>query len=215
LLNGLASAEDKSDEMSYASAFIKACCAHLALLDRVPWMNGCTARIVEFGLLIQSGVLPVRSGPLLCEHYLRTVHTYRGEVNHALEARRPERFIEYAASGLVQELRRQLDEELQPLWMRRQWGATWETFVRAQLVRRRVPGDAVERCAALVLTMGEEPVAEEELVTRARGSGLYDGLAPSVPRADLRRLVASGLVRSDGVLCMANLDAVHAWPVPR
>jgi hypothetical protein len=214
-LNRPVSAKGESDEMAYASAFIKACCAHLALLDGLPWINGCTARIVELGLLLQSGVLPLRSAPLLCEHYERTVRTYRREVMHALEVRRPDRFIEYAAEGLVQELRRQLDEELQPLWMRRQWSATWEACARSQLVRRGLPSDAIERCVALVLSMGEEPITEEGLSTRAAQSSLYEGLPRSTLRADTRRLLAAGLLISDGALYMPNLDAVHAWPVPR
>jgi len=205
------------EEMVFPLAVMKAFCAHLGLLDRAsfPWANGCTARLLEVGLFLQSNALPLRSAPLGTEHYQQTARRYRREVDAALNSRRPEGFIDYASSGVAYGMRRQLDDELQPLWMRRQWAATWESFARARLRGRGIEGEELGRCLALLQSLGEDTVDRERVLTAALLTIGYRGLDRAVVQGDLRTLAEIGLVRVDGRLCLANLDAVRVWPVPR
>jgi hypothetical protein len=205
------------EEMIFPLAVMRACCAHLAMIDEAsfPWMNGCTARLLELGFFLQSGVLPVRSAGLGAEHYAQTARRYLREVGAAVAARRPERFIDYAISGIAHGMRRQLDVELQPLWMRRQWAATWETFARARLRSGGVEGDEGDRCLALLLSLGEEIVDADTVFTTARRSNIYRDLDEATAGSDLETLVEMGLVRSDVRLYQADLDAIRVWPVPR
>jgi hypothetical protein len=216
-LNGpVAQFADESEEMVFAGAIMKACCAHLALVDqgRFPWVSECTARLVEFGLLVQSGALPFRLAPVACEHYGQTAEQYRREVHDALQSGRPERFIEYAVGGIVEGMWRQLDEELQPLWMRQQRSWTWEAVARDRLSHQALGIETLERCVGLLLSMEEAPAAADVLIEHAVRSGLYGRVGASLVRADLRRLVAARLVQSNGRIYMPNFDLVRAWPVP-
>jgi hypothetical protein len=187
--------------MAFALAVIKACCAHVALLDP-PYSRagGSTARLLEIGLLLQSAALPLRSASAGTEHYRDTPQQYRRQIETAVSTRRPEAFIDYAVCGMVYRLRRQLDVELQPLWMRRQWDATWESFARARLTGSGVSEVDRARCLDLLLSLGEKAMSVSSL------SSVGD---------DLVTLVDLGLVRSDGQTCMANLDAIRVWPGPR
>jgi hypothetical protein len=207
----------EADEMVFPLAVMRACCAHLALVDEASfsWANGCTARLLEVGLFLQSNVLPVRSAALGTEHYARTARRYRGALDAALTSRRPEGFIDYAIRGIAHGMRRQLDLELQPLWIRRQWAATWESFARARLRGQGIEGAEGDRCLVLLLSLGEEIVQEESVIAAALRANNYHGLDQPTVGGDLRRLVEMGLVRSDGRLYLANLDAIRVWPVPR
>ena len=184
----------ETEEMAFPLAVMKACCAQLALLDEksFPWANGCTARLLEVGLFLQSGALPVRSATLGTEHYCQTPRRYRREIDAALATRRPERFIAYAISGIAHGMRRQLDVELQPLWMRRQWAATWESFARARLIGQGVEVEQRDRCLALLQVLGEETIDEETAVVAALRNVIYRGLDQAAVLDDLKTLVADG-----------------------
>jgi hypothetical protein len=183
--------------MAFPLAVMKACCAHLALRS-LPWASGSTARLLEVGLLLQSGAFPVRSASAATEHYRDTPRQYRRLVNAALASRRPEEFVDYAVRGIVHGLRRQLDVELQPLWIRRQWDATWEAFARARL--SVVEPSTASRCLDLLVGAGESVMPS---------GGTY--LSPE----DFATLAGLGLVRSDGDSWKANFDAIRVWPGPR
>jgi Fic family protein len=125
-----------SAELQFAYAIIKTMLVHLYIAWIHPFGdgNGRTARLIEFLLLVQSGV-PLPAGHLLSNHYNKTRSRYYAELDRSSKATDGVvRFLMYAIDGLVDGLKEQLD------YIRnRQWEVTWENYVHDLFQDRDTP----------------------------------------------------------------------------
>lgn len=104
----VATSEDaNADTITFA--VLRAIYAHLYLAWIHPFAdgNGRTARLVEYRILIESGV-PQPSAQLLSTHYNLTRPEYYRHLDEASKRRNPYYFIEYAINGLLDGLDEQL-----------------------------------------------------------------------------------------------------------
>lgn len=113
-------------------AILKAIIAHLYMAWIHPFGdgNGRTARLLEFQILIESGV-PSPAAHLLSNHYNLTRTEYYRQLKHASKSDGniwP--FVEYAVEGLVDGLREQLGQ----VWQQ-QYDLTWLDYVASRFQR--------------------------------------------------------------------------------
>ena len=112
--------------MSYVFAIIRAVLVHLYIAWIHPFGdgNGRTARLMEFIILISSGV-PATAAHLLSNHYNQTRIRYYMELSKASDSKGdiiP--FLNYAIQGFLDGLREQV-ETIQA----QQWKVVWRDFV--------------------------------------------------------------------------------------
>ena len=147
-----------NDELKFTFALLKAILAHLYIAWIHPFGdgNGRTARLIEFFILVQSGV-PLPAGHLLSNHYNKTRERYYCELDQSSKAGRgPVSFIEYAVEGFVDGLKEQLDHIRD-----QQWKVAWENYVHDLFRDKETP--ASKRRKHLVLDMPEQSLAGKEL----------------------------------------------------
>lgn len=142
----------RNDGDKIAYGIIKAIVAHvyLAWIHAFGDGNGRTARIIEFYILMASGV-PAPATQLLSNHYNRTRAEYYRQLSKASTVHYGDLlpFIEYAVQGLVDGLKGQLD------WIKtQQLAVTWENFVHASFKGKN--GPTAERQRNLVLDLSEK-----------------------------------------------------------
>src|SRR6185437_1256822 len=97
-------------DWKFAMTLFKAILAHLYIAWIHPFGdgNGRTARLVEFQILMQSGV-PYPACHLLSNHYNKTRIRYYAELDRSSKAEEGVlSFIEYAVQGFVDGLREQV-----------------------------------------------------------------------------------------------------------
>ncbi|HEX5496909.1 MAG TPA: Fic family protein [Mycobacteriales bacterium] len=136
------------DRMRKPVAILSAIMAHLYLAWIHPFGdgNGRTARLMEFQILVQSGI-PLPSAHLLSDFYNQTRSEYYRQL--ALSSREPyrvERFIGYALEGFVDGLRSQIDRI-----RAQQMDVTWENYVHSAFHDRKTAAAHRQRLLALSL----------------------------------------------------------------
>lgn len=151
-------APKESDRIVYA--IIKSILAHLYLAWIHPFGdgNGRTARIVEFYILISSGV-PDASSQLLSNHYNETrTEYYRQLSKTSTSGGDILPFIEYAVQGFLDGLKDQLKKIRD-----QQWDVAWENFVHNSFKGKK--GANIERQKHLVfdLTEKNEPIPMDKI----------------------------------------------------
>ena len=137
--------------MLFVFAIIKAVLAHLYIAWIHPFGdgNGRTARLIEFIILISSGV-PATAAHLLSNHYNQTRPRYYRELKNASESKGdiiP--FLTYAVQGLLDGLREQV-EAIQG----QQWKVVWRDFVYRTIKGRSEP--VKQRKQRLVFALSDE-----------------------------------------------------------
>lgn len=97
------------DEMAMHFAILKAVTAHLYIAWIHPFGdgNGRVARLLEFAILLRSGI-PSPAAHLLSNHYNLTRNEYYGQLNRASKTEDPTAFFAYAISGFLDGLKEQL-----------------------------------------------------------------------------------------------------------
>jgi Fic family protein len=173
-------------------AIIKAVLAHLYLAWIHPFGdgNGRTARLIEFMILVTSGV-PGPAAHLLSNHYNQTRSEYYRQLDRASQSGGDVLpFLNYAVSGFVDGLRGQLDRI-----RAQQWDVTWENYVHEQFRSRTSPSDVRRRHLLLDLSEHEEPVPASKLRDLSpRVAAAYAKKTPKTLSRDLRALVEMGLL---------------------
>jgi Fic family protein len=114
-------------------AILRAILAHVYLAWIHPFGdgNGRTARLVEFQILISSGV-PAPAAHLLSNHYNQTRTEYYRQLENASRSGGDlVPFVDYALRGFVDGLKQQLDHVRQ-----QQWDAAWRDHVQEAFDRR-------------------------------------------------------------------------------
>ena len=181
--------------MEIVYAIIRAVIAHLYIAWIHPFGdgNGRTARLVEYQILIQSGV-PGPAAHLLSNHYNQTRTEYYRQLELASKGGGdPIPFLRYAVEGFRDGLRAQLD-----LIRQQQWDIAWADYVYDQF--RSVSGRTSERRRHLVLDLSDEsdPV-ELAGITKIspRVAAAYAVRGPKTVARDLNALLEMKLISKD------------------
>jgi len=138
-----------TQEHEIAYGLIKAVLAHLYLAWIHPFGdgNGRTARLVEFHILLFSGV-PEPSANLLSNHYNRTRNEYYQQLDKASKSGGnflP--FLEYAISGFLEELKSQLG-----VIRDQQWDVSWRNYIHEMFRDKKSEADVRRRHLVLDLS---------------------------------------------------------------
>ncbi len=178
---------------------IKAVVSHLYLAWIHPFGdgNGRTARLVEFHILLSSGI-PTPAAHLLSNHYNLTRAEYYRQLDYASKSGGdilP--FIEYAVTGFVEGLKEQLE-----FIRNQQWDVTWESYVHQVFRDKQSPAQIRQRWLALDLGDQDAPVSYAQIreLTPRVAKAYHNKTAKTIQR-DLGALEKMGIVErgSDGV----------------
>jgi len=182
--------------MRFAFAVFKAVLAHLYIAWIHPFGNGNgrTARLIEFQVLIQSGLVPLPAGQLLSNHYNLTRDKYYRELDRASRSGgHVVPFIEYAVDGFVDGLREQLT-----YIRRQQLEVTWENYVHSAFRGKETAAEV--RRKHLVLDMPARPVPKPTIRrVSTRVAEAYAGKTDKTVTRDLNALEEMGLISRTGL----------------
>lgn len=208
-LNGSDFVGDINDPLGFVKVVTKALIAHLYLAWIHPFGdgNGRTARLVEFRILVESG-LPFPVGHLLSNHYNRTREMYYRvlERSSVVKPYSVREFLSYALRGFVDGLQEQIE------WIeRQQLMVAWETFAYEQFADKNT--NAARRQQNLLLDLDKEkptPRSGITAITPRIAIEYADKTSKTVVR-DLNLLAERHLIvrNSEGIL--PNLDLVRAF----
>ena len=199
-------------ETNFALTVVQAVYAHLYIAWIHPFGdgNGRTARLLEYTLLARSGQVPLLAAHLLSNHYNLTRDQYYRELEGASQSRSTGSFVAYAAQGLVDGLREQIN-----LVRAQQLNVSWRNYVN-ETMDRFPTSKASDRQRALILAMPPfEAVARDELtVLTPVLAALYARIGPRTLSRDLNRLLDEGLILREGRNWRANTGVMFTFLPP-
>lgn len=180
------------DENRIVTAIIKSIVAHVYIEWIHPFGdgNGRTGRLVEYLLLVNSG-LPRPAAHLLSNHYNSTRSEYYKQLDQSSKSGGdliP--FLTYALQGFVDGLKDQLK------FVRfQQWSISWESFVHEMFQDKTSPSEIRRRRLVLDLSRSMEPVPLEKIPQMTpRLAAAYATKNPRTVIRDLIKLTEMGLV---------------------
>jgi Fic family protein len=194
-------------------AILKAILAHLYLAWIHPFGNGNgrTARLIEFMILITSGV-PAPAAHILSNYYNQTRLEYYRQLDAASRSGGDVLpFITYAVQGLLDGLNAQL-----LIIRQRQWDVAWRSYVHQTFSNQS--GPTVDRRRRLVLDLSEqlEPVPFPLLSELSpRIAKAYARMTPKTLTRDINALVEMGLVVREKAGYRARKEAILAFLPPK
>lgn len=200
-------------ELSFALTMAKAVYAHLYLAWIHPFGdgNGRTARLIEFLLLADCGLVPIPAAHLLSNHYNLTRDRYYKELAEASKTGGDTLgFLTYAIEGFIDGIREVIDmvrfQQIQVAWI----NYVYERFSGEPNTR------ATGRQRALVLAMPmTEATPRGELAGLTRKiAQAYANAGPRMLSRDLNHLVKLGLIRRIGRGYETRSDVVQAFLPP-
>jgi Fic family protein len=212
-LNSKFSSDDP--DMRFAMTLFKAVVAHLYIAWVHPFGdgNGRTARLIEFQIMVQSGLVPQPAGHILSNHYNKTRTRYYQELDRSSKAADGVvGFLRYAIQGFVDGLKEQLE------YIRdRQWNITWENYVYQQF--RSIDTPTGSRQKHLVLDMPITPTPRKNLTeVSPRVARDYATKGEKTLTRDLNTLIKMKLViKAFGITggYKPNRDLIRAFLPPR
>jgi Fic family protein len=206
-LNGSAFSPPKDSEIMYAT--LKAVIAHLYLAWIHPFGdgNGRTARLIEFQILMCSGV-PAPAAHLLSNHYNQTRTQYYQQLDNASRSGgNVIPFIHYAIQGFVDGLRSQLHHIRE-----QQWNVAWQNYVHNSFKDKSSPTAERQRRLVLDLSVYSEPVPLNKLTEiSVRIAKAYANKTNRTLVRDLNKLLEMGLIKRDTVGYRANKELILAF----
>lgn len=195
------------------TAILKSILAHLYMAWIHPFGdgNGRTARLIEFEILISSGV-PAPAAHLLSNHYNQTRAEYYRQLEHASSSGGDFiAFVSYAVQGFLDGLKTQLD-----LMWGQQWDITWRNYVHELLGRESGLAATRRRHLALDLSQKEQPVPLAELVNiSTRIARAYANKTQKTISRDLRELIDRGLIEKTPAGYRAKREIILSFLPPR
>jgi Fic family protein len=203
--------EPMDEDWKFAYALIKSIFAHLYIAWIHPFGdgNGRTARLIEFLLLVQSGV-PWPAAHLLSNHYNKTRERYYAGLDKSSKAKDGViEFLTYAIRGFVDGLTEQLE------YIRgQQWRVTWENYVHEFFRDKDTP--AHKRRKHLVLDLPAEVTPRKRLARISpRVAAEYARKGEKTLTRDINELVSANLLaRAEGGF-KPNRDLILAFLPPR
>jgi len=147
--------------MEIVYAIIRAVIAHLYLAWIHPFGdgNGRTARLLEFSLLLDSGV-PAPAAHLLSNHYNHTRTEYYRQLDQASKSGgNVLPFLAYAIEGFRDGLREQVDRI-----RKQQWDVAWRNYVHESFSHQNSTMATRQRHLILDLSDSEKPVPGAKLI---------------------------------------------------
>ena len=200
-----------SDELEFAYAIIKTILLHLYIAWIHPFGdgNGRTARLIEFLLLVQSGV-PLPACHLLSNHYNKTRARYYAELDRSHKAKDGViRFMIYALEGFVDGLKEQLK------YIRdQQWRVTWENYVHDVFRDKDTP--AWQRQKHLLLDLPDTPTPRKQLTrVSIRVAEEFAGKGDKTLSRDINALLKTKLLVKTGRGYTANRGLILAFLPPQ
>jgi len=186
-------------------ALIKAVVAHVYLEWIHPFGdgNGRLGRLVEFQILISSGV-PAPAAHLLTQHYMATRMEYYRQLLLASQQRDLRPFLLYAAQGFVD----QLTEQIKRLHGQAEL-LMWHATVDEQIGERPSPAGHRQRLIAIELAHSG-PMSRSDIRTLTEPiRQAYEGKGQKTLTRDLNRLRSLNLVRLGARGYAANISMVQ------
>jgi len=190
-------------------AILKAIVAHVYLAWIHPFGdgNGRTARLVEFQILIGSG-MPALSCQLLSNHYNQTRTEYYRQLDKASKSGgNVIPFIEYAVQGFTEGLRSQIE-----MIRQKQMELVWENYVHEQFKGKDSEGHKRRHDLVLDLSLQGEPIPwgkVKEITPRL--AKLYAKLTDRTLLRDLEELQEMRLILFADQRVSANKELVSAF----
>ncbi len=192
-------------------AILKAVLAHIYLAWIHPFGdgNGRTARLIEFHILISTGV-PLPAAHLLSNHYNQTRAEYYRQLDIASKSGGDVLpFLRYAVRGMADGLRAQLEF----VWAQ-QWDVVWRNLVHEKFQHKNSPSDTRQRHLALDLSAKDgdgwvELSAVTELTPRIAKA--YAGKTSKTVQRDLNVLVKLDLVAREGRKIRARREVILSF----
>lgn len=190
-------------------SIIQAILAHLYLAWIHPFGdgNGRTARMVELQLLVQAGV-PAVAAHLLSNHYNQTRAEYYRQLDRASRSGGdilP--FLQYAAVGLVDGLRSQIEHvNIQQIDL------AWKDYTHDLIFK--LPSAFNERRFQLLKALTRQGGAasiETVLETNRRLAKEYVAKTAKTVTRDINALIDLGLVEREGKEVRARIELIHAF----
>jgi len=191
------------------ASIIRAIIAHLYVVWIHPFGdgNGRTARLLEFDILLRSGV-PTPAAHLLSNHYNLTRNEYYLQLDRASKTRSPIKFIEYAIVGFRDGLREQLalinDQVRDIVWRNHVW----------ELFRDKAKSQSGRRQRHLALDISTQPEGIEQShvpMLTARQQEEYKGKTMKTVSRDINSLMQAGLVVRRGSRYFANREIITPY----
>lgn len=175
-------------------AILRAVLAHLYIAWIHPYGdgNGRTARLVEFHLLVASGV-PTPAAHLLSNHYNQTRTEYYRQLDHASRTNDVVPFVSYALQGFVDGLAEQISTVRD-----QEYELTWDAVV-GEIIEGHSPSDVRRKKLAIALFRAGEPVRKSDLpnltseLTRMYAQVTEKALSRDLNSPPLRQLVEKTL----------------------
>ena len=210
-LNNPAYFGTENNPRSAVYGIIKATLAHLYLAWIHPFGdgNGRTARLIEFQILIESGV-PSPAAHLLSNHYYRTRAEYYKQLHRAsVSGGKVLPFITYAVHGFLDGLREQIEEVKKQML-----DVVWDKYVAEEFEDRTSPANQRRRILIEELSKLIEPNAvslDQLSIISPRVSKLYSKLSTRTLVRDLTELNKMRLIRFDKGLIRARKEVINAF----
>lgn len=206
-LNGPGFEAPPNQEIAYA--ILKSVIAHLYLAWIHPFGdgNGRTARLMEFQILIASGV-PAPAAHLLSNHYNQTRAEYYRQLDQASRSGGDViPFIFYAVNGFAEGLRAQLQ-----VIRDQQWDVVWRNYIHESFRDQTSPGAERQRRLALDLSQRAEPVPFSKLTEISpRIAKAYANKTDTTLRRDLEKLLKMELILKDKDGYLPNKELILAF----
>lgn len=203
--------ESTEPRMKFALSLLKAVVAQLYIAWIHPFGdgNGRTARLIEFQILAQSGMVSLPAAHLLSNHYNITRARYYSELDRSSKVDDgPIRFFEYACEGFVDGLREQLK-----VIQEQQLQVTWEKYIQDQFHDRQSP--AVERLKHILIDMPAEFISRREIMSvSSRVTREYAIKSEKTLTRDLNLLLRKKLVIRAGTSYKPNRELILAFLPP-
>ncbi len=190
-LNGADFQVESDDPFTFTKVIAQAIMAHLYIAWIHPFGdgNGRTARLVEFQVLIESGI-PVPAAHLLSDHYNRTRDRYYRVLDRTSQPPYPvTELLEYALHGFIDGLREQL-----AAIRAQQLEVTWENYVHEQFRDADTPARRRRRHIALDLPPDRSTSRADVRMLSPRVSAGFANRGSKTITRDLNALESMGLL---------------------
>lgn len=184
--------KEPKEELKIAFGILKAIIAHLYFAWIHPFGdgNGRVARLIEFQILINSGV-PSPAAHLLSNHYNSTRMMYYMQLEKSSQSTDGEfSFIKYALEGFIDGLRDQLTEI-----KRQQLEITWGNYIHEMFKGKDSPANTRKRHLILDLSKEDEFIATQKIrEISPRIAAEYAQKTPKTLLRDIKKLLEMGLI---------------------
>lgn len=205
-LNG---SDFESPELDHTlRAILKGIVAHLYVAWIHPFGNGNgrTARLLEFDILLRSGI-PSPAVHLLSNHYNATRSEYYRQLDAASKGQNPKVFIAYAVIGFRDGLREQL-----AIISEMTRDIVWRNYVHEKF--SGLPSAAAKRqeCVVLDISGSQKPVPRSEVPTlTSRLRKAYARKTDKTVSRDIHKLVGLELLKQQPAGLVARKDLIDAF----